>query len=66
MLGPQLSKREMQRDERTSLMATWWIRAVVCALFAVKKRKAVIGVVLKGTANKNGLIYLQLGYNYEI
>lgn len=37
----------MQRDERTSLMATWWIGAVVCALFAVKKRKAVIGVVLK-------------------
>lgn len=66
MLGPQLSKREMQRDERTSLMATWWIGAVVCALFAVKKRKSLIGVVLKGTANKNCLIYLQLGYNYEI
>lgn len=46
----------LQRDEKTSLMATWWIRAAVCPLFAVKKRKAVIGVVLKGAANKNGLI----------
>lgn len=66
MLGPQLSKRDTQRDERTSLMATWWIGAVVCALFAVNKRRAVIGAVLKGTANKSCLIYLQLGYNYGI
>lgn len=66
MLGPQLSKRDMQREERTSLMATWWIGAVVCALFPVRKRKGVIGVVLKRNCKQKLPYLLQLGYNYEI